>query len=128
MAATVMTSLPLPSTTVMGWWPTARRCRHRRHLHQCCRHHTLALASAVTIAAAFANVIAPPMLLLMVDGCIVCHHSPAASSAVQFCQPPPSCGASSTLFPLGRIPFSLTIASHCPVALLPSINRLHRLH
>jgi hypothetical protein len=79
-------------------------------------------------AGPFANVIASPTLLLMVDGCIVCRHLPAGLSAVQFCQPPPSCGASLTLFPLGRPPFLLTIASCCPVALLPSINRLHRSH
>jgi hypothetical protein len=37
-----------------------------------------------------------------------------------------SCGASSTLFPLGCRPLLTTIASRCPVALLPSINRLCR--
>jgi hypothetical protein len=104
MAAAEMTSLPLPSTMMTGWWPTARCCRHRR---RCCRHHALALASAVTIAAAFANVIAPPTLLLMVGYCVVCHPLPAASSAVQICQSPPWCGASWTLS------LSLTIVNRC---------------
>jgi hypothetical protein len=63
------------------------------------------------IAAAFTNVIAPPMLLSMV--CVVCRPLPAALSAVQICQSLPSCGALSTLFPLGRRPLSLTIASRC---------------
>jgi hypothetical protein len=49
------------------------------------------LASAVTIAAACADVTASLMLLLMVGCCIVCHPLPAALSAVQICQPPPSC-------------------------------------
>jgi len=110
MAAAEMTSLPLPSTTMTGWWPTARCCRHRR---RCCRHHALALASAVTIAAAFANIIAPPMHLSMVGCCVICCPSPAALSAVQICQPLPSCGALSMLFPLGRRPLLLTIASRC---------------
>ena len=105
-----MTSLPPPSTTMTGWWPTARRCRHRR---RCCRHHALALASAVTIAAAFANVIAPPTLLSMVGYCVVRHPSPAASSAVQICQSPPSCGALLMLFPLGSCPLWLTIVNRC---------------
>jgi hypothetical protein len=72
---------------------SARRCRHRRSRRRCCCHHNLALASAVTIAAAFANVIAPPTLLSMVGCCVICCPLPAASSAVQICQPPPSCGA-----------------------------------
>jgi hypothetical protein len=109
MVAVAMTSLPPPSTTTTEWWPTAHCCRRRR----CCRHHDLALASAVTIAAAFANVIAPPTLQSMVGCCVVCCPSPAALSALQICQPPPSCGASLTLFPLGRRPLSLTIASCC---------------
>jgi hypothetical protein len=71
------------------------------------------LAFTVTIAAAFANVIAPPMLLSMVGCCVVCRPSPATSSAVQICQSPLSCGVSSTLFPLGRRPLSLTITSRC---------------
>jgi hypothetical protein len=71
-----------------------RRCRrHRRcRRRQCRRHHTLTLASALTIAAASANVTAPLMLLLMVGCCVLCHSSPAALSAVQICQPPPLCG------------------------------------
>jgi hypothetical protein len=84
---------------------------HRRR--QCCRHHTLALASTVTIAAAFANVIAPPTLLSMVGCYVICRPSPAALSAVQICQPPLSCSASLTLFLLGRRPLLLTIASRC---------------
>ncbi len=47
-AAAAMTSLPPPSTVTTGWWPTARCCRRR----QCRHHYALALASAVTIAAA----------------------------------------------------------------------------
>ncbi len=105
--------MPPPSTTMTGWWRTARHCRHRRRRRRCCRHHALALASAVTIAAAFANIIAPPTLLSMVGCCVVCHPLPAALSAVQICQPSPSCGALSKLFPLGCRPLSLTIASHC---------------
>ena len=84
MAAAAMTSLPPTSTTTKGWWPTARHCRCRR----CCRHHALVLAFAITITAAFANGIAPPMLLLMVGCCVVCRPLPAALSAVQICQPP----------------------------------------
>jgi hypothetical protein len=115
MAAAVMMSLPPPSMTMTGWWPTARRChhRHRRRRRRCCCHHALALASVVTINTAFANIIAPPTLLSMVDCCVVCRPSPAALSAVQICQPPLSCSASSTLFPLGHRPLSLTIASRC---------------
>ena len=113
MAAAAMTSLPPPSTTTTGWWPTARCCRHCRSCRQCCRHHALALASAVTIAAAFANVIAPSTLLLMVGCCDICRPLPAALSAVQICQPPPSCSAFLTLFPLGRRPLLLTIACRC---------------
>jgi len=109
MAAAAMTSLPPPSTTTVGWWPTARRCRRR----QCCHHHALALASNVTITEAFANVIVPPTLLWMVGCCVVCCPLPAASSAVQICQPQPSCGASLTLFLLGSRPRLLTINSHC---------------
>ena len=60
-----------------------------------------------------ANIIAPPTLLLMVGCCVVCRPSPAASSAVQICQSPPSCGASSMLFPLVRHPLLLSIASRC---------------
>jgi hypothetical protein len=56
------------------------------------RPHPFTLASAVTIAAASANVTAPPTLLLMVGCCVVCRSSPAASYAVQICLPPPSCG------------------------------------
>jgi hypothetical protein len=108
-----MTSLPPPSTTRTGWWPTARRCRRRRRRRRCCHHHALALASAITIAAAFANGITPPMLMLMVGCCVVCRPSPAASSAIQICQPPPSCSAASKLFPLGHHPLLLTIASRC---------------
>jgi hypothetical protein len=106
-------SLPPPSTTTTGWWPTAHRCRHRRSRRQCCCHHALALASVVTIAAAFANVIAPPTLLSMVGCCVICRPLPSASSAVQICQPPPSCGASSPIILLGRHPLLLTIANHC---------------
>jgi hypothetical protein len=113
MAAMVMTSLPPPSTTTTGWWPTARCCRHRRSRHRCCRHHALALASAITIAAAFAIVIAPPTLLSMVGCCVICRPLPAALSAVQICQPPPSCGASLMHFLLGRHPLLLTITSRC---------------
>jgi hypothetical protein len=117
MAAVVMMSLPPPSTMTTGWWRTARRCRHcrrrRRRRRQCCHHHALALASVVTIAAAFTNVIAPPTLLSMIGCCVICCPSPAALSAVQICQSLPSCGASSTLFPLGRHPLLLTIASRC---------------
>jgi hypothetical protein len=93
MATTAVTSLPPPSTPTTGWWPTARCCRR----HQCCHHHTLALVSTDTITAAFANVITPPTLLLMVGCCVVCRPLPAASSAVQICQPPSSCSASLTL-------------------------------
>ena len=64
--------------------------------------------------------------LSMVGCSIVCRPLPAASSAVQICQPPPLCGALSTLFPLGRHPLSLAIASRCPATLLPSINCLRR--
>ncbi len=92
MATAAMKSLPPPSTTTTGWWPTARRCRRR----QCCHHHALALASAVTITAAFAIGIAPPTLLSMVSCCVICCPLPAALSAVQICQPLPSCGALST--------------------------------
>jgi hypothetical protein len=49
------------------------------------------LASAVTIVAACANVAAPLMLLSMVGCCVLCCPLPAALSAVQICQPPPSC-------------------------------------
>jgi hypothetical protein len=49
------------------------------------------LASAVTITAASVNVTTPLTLLLMVGCCVVCRPSPAALSAVQICQPPPSC-------------------------------------
>jgi hypothetical protein len=108
-----MLSMPPPSTTTTGWWPTARRCCLCRHCCQCCRYHALALASTVTIAAPFANVIAPLTLLLMVGCCVVCCPLPAVSFAVQTCQPLPLCGALSTLFPLGRHPLLLTIASHC---------------
>ncbi len=45
--------------------------------------------------------------------CVVCCPSPAALSTLQICQPPPSCGASSTLFPLGCRPLLRTITSHC---------------
>ncbi len=48
------------------------------------------LASAVTIAAACADVTAPLTLLSMVGCCVVCHPLPAASSAVQICEPLPS--------------------------------------
>ena len=113
MAAAAMTSLPPPSMMATGWWPTARRCRHRRHRRRCCRHHALALASAITITAVFAKGIAPPMLLSMVGCGVVCCPSPAVLSAVQICQPPPSCGASSMLFLLGCHPLLLTIASRC---------------
>jgi len=113
MAAAAMMSLPPPSTMTTGWWPTARRCRYHRSRRQCCRHHALALASAITIAAAFANVITPLTLLSMVGCCAICRPSPAASSAIQICQPPPPCGALSTLFPLDRCPLLLTIASRC---------------
>jgi hypothetical protein len=82
-------------------------------IRRCRRRHSLALASDVTIVAAFANVNAPPTLLLMVGCCVICRPSPAAQSAVQICQPPPSCGALSTLFPLDRRPLLLTIASRC---------------
>ena len=91
MAAAAMTYLPPPLTTTTGWLPTARCCRHRHRCHQCCRHHALTLASAITIAAAFANVIAPPTFLLMVDCCVICRPLPAASSAIQIYEPPPSC-------------------------------------
>ncbi len=104
-----MMSLPPPSRTTTEWWPIVCHC-HRR---QCCCHHTLALASAVTIIAAFANVITPPTLLLMVGCCVVCRPSPAASSAVQICQPPLLCRAPSALFLLGRRPLLPTIASRC---------------
>ena len=119
-----MTSLPPPSTTTIRWWPTARCCHHRRSRRRCCRHHhhALALASTVTIAAAFANVIAPLTLLSMVGCCVICRPSPAASSAIQICQPPPSCGASSTLFPLGRRPLLLTIASRCLLLCYRALN------
>jgi len=113
MAAVAKTSLLPPSTTTTGWWPTTRCCRHRRSRRQCCHHHALVLASAVTIAAAFANVITPPTLLSMVGSCVICRPLPAASSAVQICQPPLSCGASLMLFLLGRRPLLLTIASRC---------------
>ena len=109
MLAAAMMSLPPPSTTTTGLWPIVHHCHHR----QCCCHHALALAFAVTIAAAFANVIAPPMLLSMVGCCVVCHPSPAASSAAKICEPPPLCGALSTLFLLGCLPLSLTIVSCC---------------
>jgi hypothetical protein len=123
--AAAMTSLPPPSTTTTGCWPTTRLCRH--HRRQCCRHHALALASAVTIAAAFANVIASPMLLSMVSCCVVCHLSPAASSTVQICQPPLSCGASSTLFPLGRLPIRCSSPSAvcCSFTKHPAAYRPH---
>ena len=101
--------MPPPSTTTTRWWPIVRCWCCRR----CCRHHTLALASAITIAADFANIIAPPTLLSMVGCCVVCHPSPAASFGVQICQPLPSWGALLTLFPLGRRPLSLTIPSLC---------------
>ncbi len=113
MAAAAMTFLPLPSTTMTGWWPTACHCHHRHRRCQCCHHHALALASVVTIAAAFVNVIAPPTLLSMIGCCGICCPLPAALSAVQICQPPLSCGALSMLFLLGRRPLLLTIASHC---------------
>ena len=113
LVAAAMMSLPPPSTMTTGWWPTARRCRYHRSRRQCCRHHALALASALTIAAAFANAITPLTLLSMVGCCAICRPSPAASSAIQICQPPPPCGALSTLFPLDRRPLLLTIASRC---------------
>ena len=113
MAAAAMTSLPPPSTTITGWWPTARRCRHRRRHRHCCCHHTLALASTIIIATAYANVIAPLTLLSMVGCCVICYLSPAALSAVQICQPLLSCGALLTLFLLGRRSLLLTIASRC---------------
>ena len=62
---------------------------------------------------AFANVFAPPMLLSMVGCCVVCRPLPAALSAIQICQPPPSCGALLALFPLGHRPLLLTITSRC---------------
>ena len=108
-----MLSLPPPLTTTTGWWPTARCCRHCRRRRLCFCHHTLALASAVTIAAAFANVIAPPTLLSMVGCCVVCCPLHAALSAVQICQPLPSCSALWTLFLLGCRRLLLTIASCC---------------
>jgi hypothetical protein len=49
----------------------------------------------------------------MVGCCVICRPSPAALSAIQICQPPPLCGASTTHFPLGRRPLLLTIASRC---------------
>jgi hypothetical protein len=49
------------------------------------------LASAVTIAAASADITAPLTLLSMVGCCVACRPSPAALSAVRICQPPPSC-------------------------------------
>ena len=101
MVAVAMTSLPPPSMATTRWWPTVHCCRCRR----CCRHHALALASAVTIDAAFANVIAPSTLLSMVGCCVVCRPLPAALTAVQICQPLPSCSASSTLFRWATVPF-----------------------
>ncbi len=75
MAAVAMTYLPLSSLTMTGW---CGGC-----------HLALARASAVTIAAAFANVIASLTLLSMVGCCVICRPLPAGSSAVQICQPPP---------------------------------------
>ena len=113
--------LPLKTRTAISTQPLQlpsknRSHRHRRRhhciccshcrrphplsrYHRCCRclrhrrrHHALSLASAVTIAAASANVTAPLTLLPMVGCCVVRRSSPAASSAVQICQPaPPLC-------------------------------------
>jgi hypothetical protein len=62
-----------------------------------------------------------------VDGWLWCRLSPLAYCVVR--RPnlsAPAIVRSSTLSPPGHRPLLLTIASHCPVALLPSINRLRR--
>jgi hypothetical protein len=62
-----------------------------------------------------------------VDGWLWCCLSPLAYCLVR--RPnlsAPAIVQSSTLSPPGHRPLLLTIASHCPVALLPSINRLRR--
>ena len=66
-----------------------------------------------------------PTLLSMVGCGVVCHPLPTALSAVRIYQPPPSCDRRCFRLP-GSRPLLLTIASHCPVALLPSINRFRR--
>ena len=58
-------------------------------------------------------VIIPPMLLLMVDCCVICCPLPAVLSAVQICQPPQLCDCR-RFCRWAAIPF------------LPSINRLCR--
>ena len=79
-------------------------------------------ASAAATAAADACVSNAP-----VDGWFWCRLSPLAYCVVR--RPnlsAPAIVRSSTLSPPGRRPLLLTIASHCTVALLPSINRFHR--
>jgi len=80
------------------------RCHHRCSLHQ--RHRP-------------SN--AP------VDCWLLCHLLPLTCYVVR--RPNLSASAivwSSMLLPLGRRPLLLTITSRCPVALLPSINHIHR--
>jgi hypothetical protein len=60
------------------------------------------------------------------DGWLWCRLSPLAYCVVR--RPnisAPAIVRSSTLSPPGRRPLLLTIASHCPVNLLPSTNRFH---
>ena len=93
-------------------------CPHPRPLaglaHRCRCHRPLPQSRMRTARRRhFANVITPPMLLSMVGCCDICRPLSAALSVVQICQPPPSCSASSMLFPLGRHPPLLTIACRC---------------
>ena len=89
--------------------PCCRRCRRP---HPCLRHHyrcSLCRRHCVSNAP--------------VDSWLLCCLSPLAYCVVH--RPnlsAPAIVRSSTLLLLGRRPLLLTIASHCPVALLPSIN------
>jgi hypothetical protein len=83
-----------PSPPAPITYHRCRSCRHRRRRRRrrrCRRHHALTLASAVTIAAASADVTASPTLLSMVGCGVVCRPSPIALSAIRIYQPPPLC-------------------------------------
>ena len=92
-----------------------------RHRRQPLSPITVVVLAAVAAAADACVSNAP------VDGWLWCRLSPLAYCVVR--RPnlsAPAIVRSSTLSPPGRRPLFLTIASHCTVALLPSINRFHR--
>ena len=88
------------------------RCRQRWRRHPCLRRHY-----CCSLCRSHCASDAP------VDGWLLCRLSPLACCVVR--RPnlsAPAVMRSSTLLPPGRRPLSLTIASCCPVALLPTIN------